>query len=162
MTDTEQGPGPTEIHSLDLTDIGMAARVLALQLSSYRVEAELIGRDDIPRLHDDVVDIQSCGETFFGSFVGNDLVGVVAYKVLEDTLDLHRVMVDPRFFRRGVARKLIEFVEALESRTRRSVVTTGSRNAPARRLYTQLGYVEIGEREVAPGFGVVAFEKRGR
>jgi ribosomal protein S18 acetylase RimI-like enzyme len=120
----------------------------------------LIGRDDIPPLHEAAGDLQSSGETVFGAFAGDRLAGAVGYKLIDDTLDLHRVMVDPPFFRRGIASKLLGFVEALERRALRSVVTTGSRNIPARRLYERLGYVETTEREVAPGFWIVAFEKR--
>jgi ribosomal protein S18 acetylase RimI-like enzyme len=160
MTDADEPAGTIEIRRLDITDIAEATRVLALQHASYRVEAELIGRNDIPPLHEEISDLQSSGETFFGAFVGCHLSGVVAYKVIGDTLDLHRVMVDPQFFRLGIARKLVAFVELFEPRALRSVVTTGRDNTPARRLYERMDYTQTGQHEVARGFWIVAFEKR--
>lgn len=38
--------------------------------------------------------------------------------------------------------------------TRRTTVSTGRTNAPARRLYERLGFDELGETEVEPGLWV--------
>ncbi|GGF34916.1 hypothetical protein GCM10011611_46420 [Aliidongia dinghuensis] len=148
-----------KIRGLNIVDSAEAAQVLALQRRSYRLEAALIGTDDIPPLRESLTNLQSSGETFFGAFEGERLCGAIAYKVIGDTLDLHRVMVDPQFLRRGIASALIGFVKALEFRTLRTIVSTGSRNEPGRQLYARLGFVEIGEREVAPGLFVTAFER---
>ena len=147
------------IRPLDITDPAVASVVLALQRLAYRVEAEWLGRDDIPPLHEELTALRACGETFFGAFADGMLAGAISYKLAGDTLDLHRLMVHPRHFRRGIARTLVGFVERQEGQAPRTIVSTGSRNAPGRRLYARLGFQEIGEREVAPGFKIVAFEK---
>ena len=43
--------------------------LLSLQIASYRVEAELIGFDDIPPLKDGIQSIREAEETFYGFFV---------------------------------------------------------------------------------------------
>ncbi|PYE55385.1 GNAT family N-acetyltransferase [Deinococcus yavapaiensis] len=147
------------VCSLDITRADVAARVLDLQRQSYEVEAALIGRRDLPPLHETLEDLRACGETFFGVFEREQLAGAVSYKRLGDTVDVHRVMVRPAYFRRGVARTLVTFVETCEEDARRFVVSTGSLNAPAKRLYAHLGFREMGEREVAPGLTITEFEK---
>lgn len=147
------------IRAIDIADPAWAGRVLALQRLSYRTEAELIGRDDIPPLHETIEELQACGEHFCVSLAGTSLAGAVAYKIAGDTLDLHRVMVHPQYLRRGIASALIGFVAAREHGTRRIIVSTASRNTPARRLYARLGFRETGEHEVAPGLWIIGFEK---
>jgi ribosomal protein S18 acetylase RimI-like enzyme len=83
----------------------------------------------------------------------------VSWKVDGDTLDLHRLAVEPRFFRRGVGRALVQAAEAAEAAPR-VVVQTGAANEPAKTLYRSEGFVEVGEREPAPGIRVTLFEKR--
>jgi ribosomal protein S18 acetylase RimI-like enzyme len=151
--------GDAPIRALDLAGPEDAALLLALQLAAYEVEAALIGRRDLPPLHDTVDTLRACGETFCGYFESGELAGAVSYGRLGDTVDLHRVMVRPASFRRGIARALVAFVEAREADARRLIVSTGSLNTPARRLYTRLGFSEVGEREVAPGLLITLFEK---
>lgn len=43
------------LRPLDLSDPDVADRVVAIQRAAYRVEADLIGFDGIPPLHDTVV-----------------------------------------------------------------------------------------------------------
>jgi GNAT superfamily N-acetyltransferase len=73
---------------------------------------------------------------------------------------VHRLVVDPARFRRGIGRRLLEAVEARAPRPGRVIVSTGAANAPARALYQTAGYAEVGRVEVAPGILLSSFEKR--
>jgi ribosomal protein S18 acetylase RimI-like enzyme len=148
------------IRLLDLTGPPTAAAVLALQRAAYAVEADLIGFDGIPGLHDTPASLRTSGETFAGAWRGGALVGAVSYRRAGDVLDVHRLVVDPASFRTGVATALLRFAEAAEDGVGRIVVSTGERNAPARALYARAGYRLVGRREVAPGVVVVGLEKR--
>lgn len=154
------GSNDGSIGALDLADPDTLARVHALQRAAYRVEADLIGHDGIPPLHETPEALRTCGETFLGAVVEGVLAGAVSYRVDGAVLDLHRVMVHPDFFRRGLARRLVGAAEAAAPGAARVVVSTGSLNVPAQRLYEGLGFREVGEREVAPGLRVTTFEKR--
>ena len=132
---------------------------MALQRRAYRIEAELIGSDGIPPLHETLEELLACGETFLGARLEGALAGFVSWKVDGGTLDLHRLAVDPRFFRRGVGRALVRAAEAAEAASR-VVVQTGTANEPAKTLYRSEGFAELGEREPAPGIRVTLFEKR--
>lgn len=130
----------------------MAERVLLLQRASYRVEADLIGFDGIPPLHETLAALRACGETFRGDVRdGGALAGALSYRREGGLVDIHRLMVDPGWFRRGVASGLLADLLEREADAARFVVSTGAANAPAIALYERLGFVRAGEREVAPG-----------
>lgn len=145
------------MKELDITDRKVAQQVLDLQLSSYRVEAELTGFDGLPPLRDTVEMLISSGETFYGWYLGGELAGAVSYKLEEKVLDIHRVMVHPRHFRKGVATALLQSLLDSTTAVHRVEVRTGSLNHPARKLYRRLGFIEVGEEETAPGFWMTRF-----
>lgn len=62
-------------------------------------------------------------------------------------------------FRRGIGKTLVQFVEQVEDGIETIIVSTGAKNVPAKRLYTQLGFVEKKEEEVIPGLIISLFEK---
>jgi ribosomal protein S18 acetylase RimI-like enzyme len=148
-----------EIRALKITDQSVAERVLELQHASYRIEAELTGFPDLPPLLETWQELAESGEVFFGAFSGDALAGAISYKLHGTVLDVHRVMVDPDFFRRGIARALVEFVESQEPDAKRAIVSTGKQNAPAVSLYLKLGFRAVGDLEVAPGLWITRFEK---
>jgi ribosomal protein S18 acetylase RimI-like enzyme len=143
---------------LELADELLADRIVLLQHRAYAIEAELIGSDRIPPLHETRDELQACGETFLGAYVEGELAGFVSWKRDADTLDIHRLAVDPPFHRRGVGRALVRAALEIEE-AGRTVVQTGAANEPAKALYRSQGFFEIGEREVLPGLSVTLFER---
>lgn len=140
---------------VDHRDPAVAARLLALQRAAYAVEAELIGFDGIPPLHEPLAALMATELVWLGAVEGDELVGAVAYQRAGGTVDLDRLVIAPRAFRRGHGRALVEAVLAREPAAERFTVSTGSRNLPARRLYQALGFRVVRHRPVAPGVLVV-------
>ena len=66
-----------ELQRLDLTDRAVAGAVLAVQRRAYRVEADLVGFDAIPPLHETLADLQASTETFLAANVDGQLAGLV-------------------------------------------------------------------------------------
>ena len=151
--------GDVELAPLDVADGAVAARVRELQRRSYAVEARLIGSDQIPPLHEPVKELQRSGESFLGAFVGGTLAGVVSWKVDGATIDVHRLAVDPDYFRLGIGAALVRAALGSAPGARRAVVQTGAANEPAKQLYRREGFAETGDREVLPGLWVTQFEK---
>lgn len=149
----------SEIRALEITHRVVAEQVLRIQHASYRLEADLIGFDALPPMLETWQDLAGSGETFFGAFIGKNLAGVISYRLENAVLDIHRVMVHLDFFRRGIAKTLVGFVEAREHGVRRVIVSTGKRNEPAVSLYLKLGFRAVGDLEVVPGLWVTRFEK---
>ena len=144
---------------LDIADATVAVDVLAVQRRAYQVEAELIGTDAIPPLREDVDGLRACGETFLGAFDRERLAGFASWKFDGDTLDIHRLAVEPEFFRRGIGVALVRAVLTAEPDARRWIVQTGAANDPARMLYAREGFAEVGERMVGGGVRVTLFER---
>ena len=76
------------IQIIDLTDDKLAQRILLIQRLAYRIEAELIGFDGIPALHETLADLKQSDEVFCGYFVDNILAGVISYQIEDSTLDI--------------------------------------------------------------------------
>lgn len=136
-----------------------AEDVLHVQLPSYRVEAELIGSYEIPPLIDTVDTLQQSGEIFFGYYLEEELCGVISIKVYDNEVDLHRLFVHPKHFRKGMAQRLLDVIEnKFEVETIK--VTTGSKNNPAISFYKKNGFHPIKKVAINKQLFITFFEKR--
>jgi ribosomal protein S18 acetylase RimI-like enzyme len=133
--------------------------VLKLQKKSYQVEAELIGSNEIPPLKETLAQLKQCDEEFIGYFIDEELVGVLSFKIVKDVIDLHRVMVHPDYFRKGIAKQMVDYVEKKMESHPLMIVSTGAKNFPAIKFYLKLGFEKSGE-SVFGDIGVVHFTKR--
>jgi ribosomal protein S18 acetylase RimI-like enzyme len=149
------------VAALDLADDATAAALVTLQRASYRVEADLIGVHDLPPLRETPRQLQASGETFLGALAGEDIVGAVSYKRHGDTVAIHRLVVHPDVFRRGIGTALLEALDATEAPAR-TVVAAAAVNLPARRLYERAGFRLVLERTVAGGVRILELERRRR
>lgn len=147
------------IRLLDNKNLDTAEQVVKLQRASYLVEAKLIGFMQIPPLLEQSEDILSSEEIYYGYFVEQDLAGIISYTIDKGVLDICKVAIHPDFFKRGIATKLIRFVEQTEG-IKSIIVSTGLKNDPAVKLYTSLGFVETHISEVLQGVFIIHFEKK--
>lgn len=147
------------IRLLDIKDVNTAEQVVQLQKAAYNIEAQLIHFYDIPPLMEKVSELQACGEIFYGYFLNNTLEGIISYKVIEGTLDIHRVAVHPEYFKRGIAGSLLQFVEEHNSGIKRFIVCTGKENLPAVNLYLKNNYHLVKDIEIAKKVYLTELEK---
>jgi ribosomal protein S18 acetylase RimI-like enzyme len=145
---------------LDMTDEPTARSVLELQRESYAVEAALIGSDGIPQLTETLAELRAAGLAWLGISDQTGLTGAVSWRILDDgTVDIHRLVVAPRAFRRGVASALLDELDARYP-DRPTLVSTGRGNGPALELYRRRGFTVVREREAIPGLWVTELERR--
>ncbi|EIJ82138.1 GCN5-related N-acetyltransferase [Bacillus methanolicus PB1] len=147
------------IKEINILDEDTAKHVLSLQLEAYRIEADLIGTMDIPPLKDSLQELMVCGEEFVGFFEQEELIGATSYKVENGQLDIHRLMVKPGHFRKGIARKLLNYLEKANPEVHEMIVSTGAANLPAVQLYQKLGFKKTGEQKTKEGIFLVQFKK---
>ena len=83
----------------------------------------------------------------------------MSYKRDGDTVDVHRLVVDPAAFRGGVATALLDALDLRERDAARWTVGTGAANAPARALYEKRGFAVVEERELPGGVRYVRMER---
>lgn len=138
------------IRPIDLSDRAVLDEVFTVQRLGYAVEAELIGFDRIPGLLESKEDLAATNHQFLGYYDAEGLAGCIAFVLEESELDICRMFVHPRAFRRGIASQLIDALPAAEN----TIVSTGSNNAPALRLYRKHGFVTVNKREVEPGVSI--------
>ncbi|MFD3616576.1 GNAT family N-acetyltransferase [Streptomyces sp. NPDC058676] len=149
-----------EPHRLDLADSVTLRQLWELQRAAYAVEAELIGFDGIPPLHETLQELRGCAESFLGVSDEIGLAGAVSWTRLHDgTLDICRLVVHPRAHRRGIATVLLDSLDVMEP-TDVTLVSTGTANQPALALYRSRGFTPTSERGIAPGITVTLLERR--
>jgi ribosomal protein S18 acetylase RimI-like enzyme len=143
-----------QLERLDLALHHVALAVLELQRRAYRMEADLIGSDEIPPLSETFEALQASGETFLGAYLDGTLAGAISWRVRGGVLDLHRLVVDPTHVRAGIGTALVRGALAAEPEAKRALVQTAASNEPAKALYRREGFEEIDEVEVVPGLWV--------
>ena len=143
-----------EIVRVDpVADRPLAELILAVQKSSYAVEARLIGDERIPLLHESVDDLRAAQVHWLVAREGAEILGAAAWSDAE----IDRLVVAPRAHRRGIGRALVDAM--LESIVAQRVhVATGRDNPPARRLYESLGFVHTEDSQVLPGLWLARYE----
>jgi ribosomal protein S18 acetylase RimI-like enzyme len=147
------------IKKIDISNRKIAEEVLNVQIPSYKVEANIIGSYDIPPLKDTVDKLQQCGESFFGYYLQGDLCGAISLKIEKEEIDIHRLIVDPKHFRKGIAQCLLDFVEKQEG-IERIKVSTGSKNTPAVSFYKKNRFQKVNEVIVNEQISLTFFEKK--
>jgi len=151
-----------EARRLDLSDPDTLSGLWELQRAAYAVEAELIGFDGIPALHESAEELRDCGESFLGLDDEVGLAGAVSWTRLpDDTLDICRLVVHPRAHRLGIASALLDSLDRVEP-AHRVVVSTGTANHPALSLYRRRGFTPVGIRQIAPAVTITLLERRLR
>ena len=95
---------------------------------------------DFPPLSRPLDEFYNCPNDFIGYYEDYKLVAVVEMKNEVSSMHIQSLVVDPNYFRKGIARKLISFVldhyDTLEF-----TVETGRDNAPARKLYEGFDFI---------------------
>ncbi|RDU34978.1 GNAT family N-acetyltransferase [Neobacillus piezotolerans] len=149
------------IRPIDITNENEALDVLRIQLPSYQVEAELIDFYGIPALNDTAETLMKSGETFYGYYENGSLCGAISFKKENGTIDIHRLMVHPDHFRKGIARQLLHSLVQNNREEKRLIVSTGANNTPAVRFYEQSGFQKTAEDIIAGTLAIARFEKQG-
>jgi len=147
------------IKKIDITNPKLTKEVLNIQILSYKTEAELIDSDEIPPLKDTVNTLQQCGENFYGYFVNDELSGVISIKIENGVMDIHRLFVHPKHFRKGIAKMLLDFIQTNEEGFKKIIVSTGSKNVPAINFYQKNGFSKTKEIKVAERLSLTLFIK---
>jgi ribosomal protein S18 acetylase RimI-like enzyme len=129
------------IELLDHCSEDVAIQIHDVFRRSYRVEAELVGKTAFPPLQRSASHIQAAGGRFLGHRIGSDLAAVIEYSLSESRLSIDSLVVDPRYFRRGLASKILRsLLDRVDWRT--ANVETAVANQPAIALYEKFGFSE--------------------
>ncbi len=139
------------ITKLENSNEIVANRIYTIFQNSYKVEAQLIGVLDFPPLLRSAKDIVNSKTDFYGFSDNNCLAAIIEIVIEEKHLEIHSLTVDPKYFRKGIADKLISYVlEAFDFTD--AIVETAVVNKPAINLYKKHGFVE--SKRWTPSHGI--------
>ncbi len=147
------------IQKLQNGDIEIARQIYVVFQLSYAVEAEWLNAIDFPPLKRPIESYLNSTNDFFGYFEKNELAGVIEIERTDNYIDINSLVVKPKFFRRGIAKKLMQFTFR-QFDHKLYIVETGVKNAPATELYQKLGFKEIEQWDTDFGVRKIRFEKR--
>jgi len=147
------------IQRLQNNDIEISKKIRAVFQVSYKVEAKLLKAIDFPPLKRPLEDYVISNNAFFGYLKNEELAGVIEIVHNKSYTLIRSLVVDPIFFRQGIARKLMEFTfNTFDSEL--FVVETGLENEPASKLYKKFGFIEVKQWDTDFGIRKIKFEKR--
>lgn len=146
------------IKKINLDDDNIS-EIIKIQKQAYKIESELINYDDIPPLKDNEITLKNCSEEFYGYYINNELAGIISYKIRNKTLDIHRLAINPKFFRKGISNELLSFIEKKNTDIKRIIVSTGEKNIPAINLYTKNGFNKLENIKLDKSLTITKFEK---
>lgn len=147
------------IKLLQNSDLTIANQIRAVFQASYAVEAELLETTDFPPLKRPIESYMNSSNDFYGYYVEDELAGVIEVESTDAYIDINSLVVHPRFFRRGIGRKLVEFTFNRFD-TPLFIVETGVMNGPATKLYKKLGFKEVKQWDTDFGIRKVKLERR--
>ena len=94
---------------------------------------------------------------FYGYRKTEFLAAVIEIKEGDDSIHIQSLVVDPAYFRKGLASELIQYV--LQNHPSGIVtVETGLANEPAKQLYRSFGFTDTKEWDTDHGVRKIAFE----
>ena len=146
------------IVKLQNADLATATKIRSVFQVSYAIEAEILKAVDFPPLKRPIEDYVNCSNQFFGFLKDDELAAVVEIIHNEEYTHIRSLVVDPAFFKQGIASKLMEFVlDTFDSSL--FVVETGVDNGPASALYKKFHFKEVKQWDTEFGIRKVKFER---
>lgn len=148
------------IKELEHTDPATAIAIRAVWQVAYPVEAELLGVAvaDFPPLQRELAEFTTSENDFYGYYADGELAGVIEVDDHGEVPHVQSLVVVPKFFRQGIASRLIEFVLA-KFPAERHTVETGAANEPAIRLYRKFGFAVLYAYDTEVGIRKVRMER---
>lgn len=132
------------IKKLDNTDVFIAKQIHTVFQNSYKIEADLLGATDFPPLKRSVKNFTKSTTKFFGYFKDNQLAAVIELIIKPEYIHIRSLVVEPIFFKQGIASELIKFTfKKFDSIL--YIVETGQKNYPAIKLYEKHGFKLVKE-----------------
>ncbi|TWX71844.1 GNAT family N-acetyltransferase [Colwellia demingiae] len=139
------------INQLDNLNEEVANQIFTVFQNSYKIEAQLIGTLDFPPLSRSAKDIENSKTLFYGFSENECLAAVIEIVIENQHLEINSFTVDPNYFRKGIADKLITYVlEKFDFSE--AIVETAVVNTPAINLYKKHGFVEF--KRWTPSHGI--------
>lgn len=147
------------IEKLQNNKIEISTQIHTVFQLSYAVEAELLNATNFPPLKRPLESYLHGNTIFFGYIENTELAGVIEVENTDEYLSINSLVVNPKYFRRGIATKLLQFIFGKYD-SNLFLVETGVDNKPATKLYKKQGFKEINQWDTDFGIRKIRFERR--
>jgi ribosomal protein S18 acetylase RimI-like enzyme len=142
-------------------DRGDLPRILAIQKDAYLSEAAIYDDYSLPPLLQSLEQLAAefTSKLFLKAEASGAIVGSVRVSRVDTTCIVERLIVDPRFQRRGIGSSLIVHAEARFPDASRFELFTGAKSTANIRLYESHGYRTFREEMLSPAVSLVYMQK---
>ncbi|MGD9209715.1 MAG: GNAT family N-acetyltransferase [Desulfobacteraceae bacterium] len=139
-----------------------AEEILNLQKLAYRSEALLYNDWTIPPLTQSLSEIETEFESmfFFKALNKTKIIGSVRTSYDGITCRIGRLIVHPKFQKKGIGTSLMKKIESAFSHAKRFKLFTGSKSIENIGLYQRLGYQIVREESLSLSVRLVFMEKQ--
>ena len=145
------------IEKLNHKEIEVSKKIHVVFQQAYKIEAQLLNIIDFPPLKRPVENYINSDTIFFGYLKDHEIAGVIEIDYNSEYTDINSLVIAPKYFRQGIAGKLIDFVFKTFDSTL-FIVETGLKNKPANELYKKFGFKKIKEWYTNHGIRKVKFQ----
>lgn len=146
------------IVKLQNADSETAHKIRAVFQVSYAIEAEILKAVDFPPLKRTLESFINSTNTFYGYQKDKVLAAVIEIDHTNSSIHIQSLVVNPKYFRQGIASKLIDFVFNTYSSSM-FTVETGVENNPATALYKKYHFKEVKQYDTDHGVRKIRFER---
>lgn len=146
------------IVELNHQEPAVAENIYTVFQRSYAIEAKWLKAVDFPPLKRSASAISKSETIFYGSFQNTELTGVVEIKSGPEHLHIQSLVVDPKYFRQGIAKTIMTSIFKNHP-AHKYTVETGLDNFPAVQLYKSLGFMETRQWDTNHGVRKTRLEK---
>ncbi len=129
------------IAKIDNRNINIAQQIYLIFQASYKVEAELLNATNFPPLSRSIIDFRNSDNKFYVYYINEEITGLIEVDNNNKSIHIQSLVVYPKFFRKGIGKKLVHFVLKNYS-SKIFTVETGLANKPAINLYNSCGFKE--------------------
>ena len=144
------------ISSLDHTLELNAKRIWRIFQRSYAIEAKILSVENFTPLERTIQEFLTSDSIFYAFYIENDIFGIIEINI-NTSIHIKSLVVDPDYFRRGIASRLITFL-LLKYDNFTFTVETGLKNVPAIQLYKRFGFKKVSDFDTNHGVRKVSFE----
>jgi ribosomal protein S18 acetylase RimI-like enzyme len=137
----------------------IAEEIRAIFQVSYAVEAKILKAVDFPPLKRTISQFLNSHSEFYAFSIIKNIVGIIEIDSHDDLTHIQSLVVDPKYFRKGIGKKLVQFTLDNYS-SKLFTVETGIDNQPAIKLYKRFGFQELKQWNTNHGIRKIRFEKR--
>jgi len=145
------------VVKIDHKNSAIAKNIYSVFQASYKVEAKLLKAVNFPPLKRTISEFLSSKNIFYGYYKGKNLLGAIEVEANIDSTHIQSLVVDPKYFRQGVARALVNFI-LTHYTSKIFTVETGVDNHPAIKLYTSFNFEEVKQWDTDHGVRKIQFK----